>query len=42
MSTDESRPTVPLRVGLLVVLALALIVAAEFQDIRRYLKIRSM
>ena len=42
MSTEESRPSVAFRVGLLIFLAVALMVAAGFQDIRRYLKIRSM
>ena len=42
MSRGESCPSVVRGAALLVVLAVALTVAAEFQDIRRYLKIRSM
>ncbi len=42
MSRLESSASVAFRVGLLVILAFALMLAVEFQSIRRYLKIRSM
>jgi hypothetical protein len=42
MSRSEAGASVALRVGLLVMVAFALTVAAEFQSIKRYLKIRSM